>query len=200
MRFLGHRRWLWATAYVFTLSTSIVRFLVRALGGQAGVNPYRGCTLSGVAVQSPQPPDANCMEPRVASVQRLRGDGAVTVAPQCRFWACGLRAVPVRGLVPDTTYDMSTGYGLTIFQIGKTFPLNKRPRSPWIRTKISQPPPASAWRPRRGRTERGIRAGYGLRRPIAGQMWTTCRHKTYWLSNKFLNWNSLSMKISNICR
>ena len=39
--------------------------------GQAGVNPYRGCTeivrklcnLSGVAVQSSQPPDGNRTEP-----------------------------------------------------------------------------------------------------------------------------------------
>ena len=54
----------------------IVRFLVRALGGgggggAAGVTPYRGyaeivqifCNLSGVAVQSPQPPDGNHTEP-----------------------------------------------------------------------------------------------------------------------------------------
>ena len=53
---------------------------------------------------------------RAASVQRLPGDGAVTVAPPCRFLACGLRAVPVRGSC-DATYDMSTGYGLTIFLI-----------------------------------------------------------------------------------
>ena len=37
-------------------------------------------------------------------------------------------------------------------------------------TKISQPPPGSAGRPRGGRMERGVRAGYGLRRPIASQM------------------------------
>ena len=74
---------------MFTLSTSIVRFLVRALGSKLGVNPYRGCAeivrkscnLSGVAVQSPQPPDSN----RAASVQRLHGNGAVTVAPPCCF-------------------------------------------------------------------------------------------------------------------
>ena len=57
--------------------------------GQARVNPSRGsakivrksCNLSGVAVQSPQPPDGN----RAASVQRLRRDGAVTVVPPCHF-------------------------------------------------------------------------------------------------------------------
>ena len=53
--------------------------------GQAGVNPYRGCAeivwkscnLSGVAMQSPQPPDGNRNGTCAASVQRLRGDGAV---------------------------------------------------------------------------------------------------------------------------
>ena len=34
--FVLHRRWLWATAYVFTLSTSIVRFLLQGLGGNLG--------------------------------------------------------------------------------------------------------------------------------------------------------------------
>ena len=55
--------------------------------GQAGVNPYRGCAeivrklckISGVAVQSPQPPDGNHYGARAASVQRLRGDGAEMV-------------------------------------------------------------------------------------------------------------------------
>ena len=36
VRFWGHRRWLRATAYVFTLSTDIMRFLLRGLGGNPG--------------------------------------------------------------------------------------------------------------------------------------------------------------------
>ena len=36
VRFLRYRRWLRATAYAFTLCTSIVRFLVQALGGRPG--------------------------------------------------------------------------------------------------------------------------------------------------------------------
>ena len=65
--------------------------------GQPGVNPYRDCAeivrklcnVSAVAVQSLQPP---------------HGTRA----------GIGLRTVPVRGLC-NATYDMSTGYGLTIF-------------------------------------------------------------------------------------
>ena len=62
--------------------------------GQVGVNPYRGCAeieqkscnLSGVAVQSPQPPDGNHTEPVRASVQRLHGDGGSDRgAPPCHF-------------------------------------------------------------------------------------------------------------------
>ena len=64
--------------------------------GQPGVNPYRdcaeivrkSCNVSAVAVQSPQPPHGNRMEP-------MRGSAFA------------------RGLC-NATYDMSTGYGLTI--------------------------------------------------------------------------------------
>ena len=80
-----------ATAYVFTLSTGIVQFLLRGTWGQPGVNSYRdcveivqkSCNVSAVAVQSPQPPHGN-------------------------------RTEPVRGLC-NATNDMSPGYGLTIF-------------------------------------------------------------------------------------
>ena len=130
--FFGHRRWQRATAYVFTLSTSIVRFLVRALGGggggQAGVNPYRGCAeivrkscnLSGVAVQSPQPPDGN----RTETVRLPCRGCAVTVAQPRRFWACGLRAVPVWGLC-NATYDNVYGLWTDDFSNLYNFPLNK---------------------------------------------------------------------------
>ena len=63
-----------------------------------------------------------------ASVQRLRGDGAVTVQPPCLFWACGLRAVPVRGLC-SATYDLATtclrATNLQFFKFVYNFPLNK---------------------------------------------------------------------------
>ena len=93
MRFFGHRRWLRATAYVFTLSTGIVRFLLR---GNLGVNPYRDCA---------------------EIVQKSCNVSAVAVQSLHLYGACagiGLRTDTVRGLC-NTTYDMSTGYGLTIF-------------------------------------------------------------------------------------
>ena len=98
--FFGHRRWLRATAYAFTLSTGIVQFHLWGLGGQPGVNPYRdcaeivriSCNVSAVAVQSPQPPHRNCA-------------------------GIGLCTVPVRGLC-NATYDMSTV--LQFFHICKT--------------------------------------------------------------------------------
>ena len=86
------------------------------------------CNLSAVAVQSPQPLHGNHTEP-----MRLPCRGcAEMVRWPCSagfcFWARGIRAVPVQGLCKkDATFDMSTV----------------------IRTKISQPPPASARRPHR---------------------------------------------------
>ena len=50
-----------------------------------------------------QPPHGNRMEP----VQLLRGDGVVIMQPPCCFLACGLRAVPVRGLC-NATYILAT--------------------------------------------------------------------------------------------
>ena len=136
VQFFGHRRWLRATAYVFTLSTGIVQFLLRGLGGQPGVNPYRDCAE---IVQK------SC---NVSAVSARKSYGARS--------GIGLRTVPVRGLC-NATYDMSTGYGLTIFfQICiKNFLLNQiveaaEPVNPYENLTA-----ASA---RGGRTERGIRA------------------------------------------
>ena len=89
------------------------------------------------------------------------------------FWACGVRAVPVLGLC-DAIYNMSMGYGLTIFKISITSPLNKfveaaEPVNPYENLTA-----ASCLR-----TERGIRSGYGLRRPIAGQMWTRLKWQIF---------------------
>ena len=74
MRLFGHRtcRSLRATAYVFTLSTGIVRFLLYgASGATRGKSVQRlhaeivwkSCNVSAVAVQSPQPPHGNRTEP-----------------------------------------------------------------------------------------------------------------------------------------
>ena len=93
MRFFRHRR-----QYIVYEHRAISSTGPR---GQPGVNPYRdcaeivrkSCNVSAVAVQSPQPPHGNLTEP-------VRDRPSLTV--------------PVRGLC-NATYDMSTGYGLTIF-------------------------------------------------------------------------------------
>ena len=98
---------------VFTLSTGIVQFLLRGLGRQPGVNPYRdcaeivrkSCNVSAVAVQSPQPPHGNRTEP-------VQGSAFARCAPV--RGSAFARCAPVRGLC-NSTYNMSTGYGLTIF-------------------------------------------------------------------------------------
>ena len=133
--------------------------------GHAGVNPYRGCAeivrkscnLSAVAMQSPEPPHGNRTEPVRLPCRGCAEMVAVTVAPPCRFLACGLHAVPVWGLC-KATY-MSTDYGLTIFSNSYNFPLNKmveaaEPVNPYK----SQSPPASAQRLHGPRTKRWIRA------------------------------------------
>ena len=93
----GHRRWLRVAAYVFTLATGIVQFLLRGKSVRDCVEIVRkSCNVShvsAVAVQSPQPPHGN-------------------------------RTEPVRGLC-SATYDMSTGYGLTIFPNLSSFSLNQ---------------------------------------------------------------------------
>ena len=104
--------------YVFTVSTMhrAMHLWYGPLGASRGIYIQvqikacaeivrKSCNLSGVAVQSPQPPDGKCTEPVWLPCRVLRGDGAAIVAPPCSFWACGLRAVPVRGLclMPPTT-------------------------------------------------------------------------------------------------
>ena len=70
-KLLGHRRRLRATMFVFTLSTSIVSFLVLALGGRPGQIRTEAAleivrksyNFNAVAVQSPQPPHGNHTDP-----------------------------------------------------------------------------------------------------------------------------------------
>ena len=76
----------------------------------------------------------------------------------------GLRAMPVRRLC-NATYDMYTGYGLTIFSNLFNFSRNKIVKAAEPVNSYENLTAASCLR-----TEKGIRAGYGLRRLIAGQM------------------------------
>ena len=142
--------------------------------GQARVNPYRGCAeivqklcnLSGVAVQSLQPPDGNRTEPVRLPCRRCAEMHAVIVALPCRFLACALRAGLVRCHLRHVyglrTYDFSNLYN---------FPLNKiveatEPVNPYenltaascLRTEASQRPHG------KGDTGR-IRAPWTHRRP-----------------------------------
>ena len=142
----------------------------------AGVNLYRACTeivrkscnLSAVAVQFLRPPHGNRMEPVRVPCGGCLENGAVIVQLPYHIWACGLRAVPMRGLC-NATYDMSTGYGLMIFSNLYNFTLKKiieaaEPVNPYENL-------TAASCLRRGHKERGIWAGYRLHKPIAGQMW-----------------------------
>ena len=147
--------------------------------GQPGVNPYRDCAEI------------------VRKSCRCR---PVSAAPH------GNRTEPVRGSAfarcpcgdCNATYDMSMGYGLTIFSkfVKLLAKPNRRGRGAreYVRKSHGRllPPQgglAEAARkggygqdtgsvdPSQAKCELGIRAGYGLRRPIASQMWT--RHNSY---------------------
>ena len=102
--FFLHRRWLWATAYVFTLATGIVQFLLR------GKSVQRLCGDCTEIVQC----QCSCRPVSAASARKSYEARA----------GIGLRAVSVRGLC-NATYDMSTGYGLTIFPNLSNFSLNQ---------------------------------------------------------------------------
>ena len=164
MQFFGHRRWLRATAYVFTLSTGIVQFLLRGLGGNLGWSRTETCLDWTEIVQC----QCSCCAVSAASVRKSYGTHA----------GIGLPTVPVRGLC-NATYDMSTGYGLTIFFkfVKLLVKPNRRGRGARESVRKSHsrllPPQAGlAEAARKG----GIRAGYGLRRPILSQMWTRQYH------------------------
>ena len=110
-----------------------------------------------------------------ASEQRLREEGAVTVQPLCHFLAWGLREVPVWGLC-NASYRPTTCLRATDkFMIFRVVELPTRSMQN-LRGRRAQESIQKSHScllhvpPHGGRTERGIRAGYGLRRPIAGQM------------------------------
>ena len=86
----------------------------------------------------------------------------------CCTITLGHRTMPVRGLC-DVIYDVSTGYDLAIFQNLSNSSRNQiaesaEPVKPYENRTVT------ARKPCRGRTERGIRSVYGLRRHIASQM------------------------------
>ena len=119
---------------------------------------------------------------RGKSVQRLCGDCTEIVQCQCSCRAVsaasarksygaragiGLCTVPMQGLC-NATYDMSTGYGLTIFfkYVKLLAKPNRRGRG--ARESVRKSHSLLL-------TEAARKEGYGLRRPIASQLWT--RHK-----------------------
>ena len=104
LRFFRHRRWLRATAYVFTLCTSIVRFLVRALGDssiqshtEAARILYGGRAISVLLSCSPRCLRRKSYGASAASAQRLRGDGMVNVRLSCVCVFFTISARPRRG-------------------------------------------------------------------------------------------------------
>ena len=168
----------------------ILPFIVLALGGRPGQLRTEAAqsNLSSVAGQFSTTSTWKSYGARAASMQRLRREGAMTVQPHAVFQRflppCSPKnrafaahdqreasvAMPLRGLC-SATYDIYMYvYGLAIFSNLYNFLRNKiiikRPQSLWIHTKIS-----SRLLPSHGgHTEKGIRAGYRLRRLIAGQM------------------------------
>ena len=101
MRFLGIVGGYGLRHNVFTLSTGIVRFLLYgASGAIRGKSVHRLCGDCTEIVQC----QCSCRVVSAASARKSYGARS----------GIGLRTVPVRGLC-NATYDMSTGYGLTIF-------------------------------------------------------------------------------------
>ena len=99
----------------------------------------------------------------------FHAEAVVTVQLPYHFWACGVRALPVRGLC---NANLRHVYGLWTCDFSNlyNFPLNKSVVGDGacesVQKSHSRPLP-----PHGGRTEGGIRAGYGLCRPIAAEMW-----------------------------
>ena len=96
--FFCHRRWLRAAAYVFTLSRC--DFFYTGPRGQPGVIRKRLCGDCTEIVQC----RCSCRVVSAASARKSYGARA----------DISFRTVPVRVLC-NATYEMSTGYGLTIF-------------------------------------------------------------------------------------
>ena len=79
-----------ATAYMFTLYTSYVRFLVRAFGagpGQSRTETVRDRTVNQIMQSSCSLRSLRRKSygGRTASIRRPRGDGTVTVRSSCTF-------------------------------------------------------------------------------------------------------------------
>ena len=135
-------------------------FLYRPSGAGQGksVQRLRGdCTeivQSQCSCRAVSPASARkSYEAHAASVQRLRKNGArwlcsrraIFEGATSAWYPCGDCAVPPMTCLWATDIHV---YVWFFFSNLYNFPLNTiiEVRSPWIRTKISQPPPASAWR------------------------------------------------------
>ena len=94
MRFFGHRRWLRATGYGICVHIVYGHRAISSTGPRAAnrVNPYRdsaeivrkSCNVSAVAVQSPQPPHRNRIEPvRGSAFARCRCEDCAIPPTTC---------------------------------------------------------------------------------------------------------------------
>ena len=127
--------------------------------GQVGVNPHRGCAeierklcnLSGVAVQSPQPPDGNLTEPCVFRAEAARkwcGDRGTTmlflsVRPP-RGACAGIVRCHLRHVYGLRTYDYSNLYNFLLNKIIEAVetvnPYENLTAASCLRTEASQRP------------------------------------------------------------
>ena len=112
LRFLGHRRWLRATMFTFTLFTVIVKdFMYWALVEGPKTKPYRGCTeivqrcVRGIVGRS-----CDFFAVTVTYPRRSYRDRTISVQRLCED-----RKVKVSSL--NATYNVFKGYDLTIWKI-----------------------------------------------------------------------------------
>ena len=140
--------------YVFTLSTPYGHRAISSSGhrGHPGVNPYRdcaeivrkSCNVSAVAAQSLQPPHGNRTE-------SVRGSAFA----RCPCWDFAM---------PPTTCLRFYDFFKFVKLLAKPNRIGRGARESIQKSHSRLLPPQG------GLAERGIRAGYGLRRPIASQM------------------------------
>ena len=131
----GHRRWLRATMFTFTLFTVIVRFHVLGIVEGPKTKPYRGCTAIVQRLYGGRREIVRFLrghsnifteivrrsyDPRTETVRWPQGEGI--------YIECHLRSV--WGL---RSYDLENLYN---FALNKIVEAMETLRRPWIRTKI----------------------------------------------------------------
>ena len=123
MPFVGHRRWLRATIFMFTVFTVIVRFHVLGIVELPKTKPYRlrGCTEIVHRLCDDRRADILrsynfCMMLFCSPVEKKNGTLAA-------WSAQGLRTMTLRSY--DATYDVFKGYDLTILENLYNSALNK---------------------------------------------------------------------------